>query len=217
MVGYNRYVSMVADLLAGKRVLASGMRAEMDRAKQAIAAAQEGAQVAVLSSGDAGIYGMAGLVLELLGDSNSISVEILPGVSAAQAAAACLGAPLMNDFVVLSLSDLMTPIDTIVRRAQACVDGDFVVALYNPRSHTRHQPFELVLAILRASRPANTPVGVVRNALRPEQEVLITTLKNLNPEQVDMLSLVVVGNSETTIIQGRMVTRRGYLKQEPNS
>lgn len=208
VVGYTRYVRFVEHLLEGKRVLASGMRAEVERAREAISEACAGRRVAVLSSGDAGIYGMAGLVLELQPDC---PVEVVPGVSAAQAAAACLGAPLMNDFVCLSLSDLMTPLETILKRAHACNAGDFVVALYNPRSQTRHEPFERVIEIFRSARSPETPVGIVRNALREGQEVRLTALGALQAEDVDMLSILVVGNSATRILAGRMVTARGYL------
>ncbi len=209
-MGYKPYLAMVADLVAGKRLVASGMRQEAARAEAAIAAALSGARVAVLSTGDAGIYGMAGLVLELLPEDSDVAVEVVPGVTAASAAAACLGAPLMNDFAVVSLSDLMTPLALIERRLTAVAEGDFVVVLYNPRSARRHEPLRRALAILRTRRAPQTPVGLVRNALRAEQRVLITSLAELREEDVDMMTVLVVGNGTTVVRDGRMVTPRGY-------
>lgn len=210
VVGYHPYLELVSDLIAGKRTVASGMRQEMPRAQAAIDEALRGASVAVISTGDAGIYGMAGLVLEMLPEDAPVEVEVVPGITAASAAAACLGAPLMNDFAVISLSDLMTPLAMIERRMQAAVDGDFVIALYNPRSHRRHEPLARTLAILRAGRDPETPVGIVRNALREGQETRITTLGALVENEVDMLTILIIGNSMTRVRGGRMVTARGY-------
>ena len=153
---------------------------------------------------------MAGLVLELLPEGSPVTVEVVPGVTAASAAAACLGAPLMNDFAVVSLSDLLTPLAVIERRLTAAADGDFVLALYNPRSTKRHEPLRRALAILRERRAAGTPVGLVRNALREGQSSRITTLGEFSEEEVDMLTILIVGNSATLVRDGRMVTRRGY-------
>ena len=210
IVGYRPYLELIADLTAGKRTVAGAMRQETVRAEAAVAAATAGARVAVVSTGDAGVYGMAGLVLELLPEGSPVTVEVVPGVTAASAAAACLGAPLMNDFAVVSLSDLLTPLEVIERRLTAAADGDFVLALYNPRSTRRHEPLRRALAILRARRAPDTPVGLVRNALRDGQEARITTLGELREEDVDMLTLLVVGNGATSVRDGRMVTPRGY-------
>lgn len=210
IVGYRPYLELIADLTAGKRTVAGAMRQETARAEAAVAAATAGARVAVVSTGDAGVYGMAGLVLELLPEGSPVTVEVVPGVTAASAAAACLGAPLMNDFAVVSLSDLLTPLEVIERRLTAAADGDFVLALYNPRSTRRHEPLRRALAILRARRAPDTPVGLVRNALRDGQEARITTLGELCEEDVDMLTLLVVGNGATSVRDGRMVTPRGY-------
>lgn len=196
--------------MAGKRSVASGMRQEVARARAAVAEATAGSRVAVISTGDAGVYGMAGLVLELLPEGSPVTVEIVPGVTAASAAAACLGAPLMNDFAVISLSDLLTPLAVIERRLAAAADGDFVIALYNPRSTKRHEPLRRALSILRERRAAGTPVGLARNALRDGQETRVTTLAELCEEDVDMLTVVIVGNSATLVRDGRMVTPRGY-------
>ncbi|MHB9022712.1 MAG: precorrin-3B C(17)-methyltransferase [Armatimonadota bacterium] len=210
VVGYHPYLLLVEDLLEGKRTVASGMREEIPRAQAAVDEALAGASVAVISTGDAGIYGMAGLVLELLPEGAPVEVEVVPGITAASAAAACLGAPLMNDFAVISLSDLMTPLETIVQRVTAVAGADLVIALYNPRSHRRHEPLARALAVLRAAREASTPVGIVRNALRAGQEVRITTLGDFNEEEVDMLTILIVGNSQTNVKDGRMITARGY-------
>jgi precorrin-3B C17-methyltransferase len=186
------------------------MRQETARAEAAVAEATAGARVAVISTGDAGVYGMAGLVLELLPVGSAVTVEVVPGVTAASAAAACLGAPLMNDFAVVSLSDLLTPLEVIEKRLAAAADGDFVLALYNPRSTKRHEPLRRALAILREWREPGTPVGMVRNALRDGQETRVTTLGDLREEDVDMLTILIVGNSTTVIRDGRIVTPRGY-------
>jgi len=210
VVGYRPYLELVADLLTGKRTVGSGMRQETARAKAAVAEAEAGSRVAVVSGGDAGVYGMAGLVLELLPEGSPVTVEVVPGVTAASAAAACLGAPLMNDFAVVSLSDLLTPLETIERRLRAAADGDFVLALYNPRSTRRHEPLRRALSILRERRAPGTPVGLVRNALRDGHEARITTLGDLHEDDVDMLSILIVGNRETVVRDGRIVTPRGY-------
>ncbi|MBN1632316.1 MAG: precorrin-3B C(17)-methyltransferase [Thermoleophilia bacterium] len=210
VAGYGPYVDLVASLIPGKRIIRSGMRKEMERAALAVDEAKRGFDVAVISSGDAGIYGMCGLVLELLPPESAIEVEIVPGVTAASAAAACLGAPLMNDFAVISLSDLLTPLPVIERRLAGAIAGDFVIALYNPRSSGRVDPLRRALALLRASRPGGTPVGIVREALREGQVVTITTLDSLSENEVDMKTVVIIGNSATEVHNGRIVTARGY-------
>lgn len=210
VAGYRPYLQLVAPLIAGKRTIGSGMRREVQRATLAVEAALQGSRVAVISSGDAGIYGMAGLVLELLPVGSCVEVEIVPGITAASAAAACLGAPLMNDFAVISLSDLLTPPTVIERRLSGAIAGDFVIALYNPRSSRRVEPLRRALALLRASRAAGTPVGVVRDALREGQSVRLTTLEYLKEDDLDMRTVVIVGNTATMVRDGRMVTTRGY-------
>lgn len=210
VVGYKPYLAMVEGLLGDAEVLGSGMRAEVDRARRAIDAAAEGPTVVVVSSGDAGVYGMAGLVLELVGERDDIDVQIVPGVSAMLAAAAALGSPLTNDFACISLSDLLTPLPVIERRLSAVAEADLVVALYNPRSNTRTGPLDLALDILTVARGSDTIVGMVRDAAREGQQVTITTLGELDPERVDMSTILVVGNSATSLVGGRMVTPRGY-------
>ena len=214
IVGYTLYVDMVPEALrAGKNVISTGMRQEAARGNAAIDAAVAGADVAVVCSGDAGVYGMAGLILELLearGLTESVRVEVVPGIPAVCAAAALLGAPLMHDFACVSLSDLLTPWPTIVTRLDAALRADFVLALYNPRSKGRVTQLEEALAMARALRPATTPVGIVRNAYRAEQGVQVHTLADVRAEAFDMLSIGIIGNSATRNFGGYMVTPRGY-------
>jgi len=214
IAGYATYLELIpAELLAGKRRLASGMRQEVERCRLALDEARGGARVALVSSGDAGIYGMAGLVLEMAGDDD-LEIEVVPGVSAVQAAAARLGAPLMHDFAVISLSDLLTPWETIVARLEAAAAADFVVALYNPRSRSRTTQIVTAREILLRHRPADTPVGIVRQATRPDESVTVTTLQGMLDHPVDMFSVVLIGNRATTLDgRGRMVTPRGYASR----
>jgi precorrin-6x reductase len=208
VIGYRPYIDMVADAISpGAEVEASGMRQEVDRCRRALALHHAGKSVVVVSSGDAGVYGMAGLLMEL--DPNT-DIEVVPGITAAQAAAARLGAPLMNDFAVLSLSNLLTPTDEVLARARAAAASGLVTCLYNPTSRRRRPLFEQVVGIFREHRPSETPVGWVRNAYRPDEEVHLTTLEALGEEPVDMWSVVIVGSERTEILGGRMVTRRGY-------
>ena len=214
VVGYRTYLDFIAHLLAGKEVVSSGMTRETARCGQALELAAAGKTVALVSSGDAGVYGMAGLVLELAEadeERTAPEIEIIPGISAVQAAAARLGAPLMHDFAVVSLSDLLTPWETIVRRLDAASAADFVLALYNPRSKGRSGHLGEARKILLRHRSPETPVGIVRNASRSGEEIIVATLGTLPEESVDMFSLVLVGNSTTFVDrEGRMVTRRGY-------
>jgi cobalt-precorrin 5A hydrolase/precorrin-3B C17-methyltransferase len=189
-------------------VLVSGLGEEEARAGTALDHARRGHAVALIGSGDAGVYAMASPVLTLAGED--IDVVTVPGVTAGLAAAALLGAPLGHDHAVISLSDLHTPWTAIERRIQAAVDGDFVVTFYNPRSRGRHWQLSRALALLAKRRDPATPVGVVREATRSEQRVHLTTLAGLDVETVDMRCVVVVGSSNTQVIAGRMMTPRGY-------
>ncbi|WBW96176.1 precorrin-3B C(17)-methyltransferase [Oceanirhabdus sp. W0125-5] len=206
IVGYTKYLKMVEPLLEGKETYATGMRGEEDRCKKAIELAQDKV-VSVISTGDAGIYGMAGLILQI---DNNANVEIIPGVTASCSAASVLGAPLMHDNCNISLSDLMTPYEAIKKRVKLAAEGDFVISLYNPRSKGRPHYLKECLDIVREYRDGNTPIGVVRNALRDDQSVHISTLGNFDEEIVDMMSIVVIGNSNTYIENGRIITPRGY-------
>lgn len=217
VVGYTFYLELVADLIAGKETVSTGMTREIDRCAKAIELALAGKRVAVVSTGDPGVYGMAGLVLELLeklDPERTVEVVIVPGVSAAGAAASVVGAPLMSDYAVVSLSDLLTPWETIEKRLDAAGLGDFAVALYNPRSRKRADHLARAAQILVRHRSPETPVGVVRNALREGQSATVTTLGEVAECEVDMMSIVIVGNSATRIIRGRIVTPRGYETKE---
>ncbi|MGW2459545.1 precorrin-3B C(17)-methyltransferase [Streptomyces sp. NPDC001761] len=213
LVGLDQYVDQIRDLLRpGTRVLESGLGAEEERARTAVAQAREGHAVALIGSGDAGVYAMASPALAEASDD--IDVVGVPGVTAALAAGAVLGAPLGHDHVSISLSDLHTPWDVIERRVRAAAESDLVVTFYNPRSRGRDWQLPKALGILAEHRDAGTPVGVVRNASRADESARITTLAALDPATVDMMTVVTVGNTATRNIAGRMVTPRGYRWQE---
>ena len=216
VIGYLLYIRQVEDLLSGKERVAMELGQEMERANRAVELASSGRVVGVISSGDAGIYGMSGpvfLALSEIGwDGTSPQVETVPGVSAMQAAAALLGSPLMQDFCAISLSNLLTPWEAIKRRLNAAAQGDFVVALYNPRSRRRDWQLLEARRIMMEHRPASTPVGIVREAFRPGQQVTVTDLDHLEEqvESVDMVTIVLIGNSTTYTQAGMMATPRGY-------
>ncbi|MGW5771935.1 precorrin-3B C(17)-methyltransferase [Streptomyces longwoodensis] len=213
LVGLDQYVDQIRDLLRpGTRVLESGLGAEEERARTAVAEARAGRAVALIGSGDAGVYAMASPALAEASDD--IDVVGVPGVTAALAAAAILGAPLGHDHVSISLSDLHTPWEVIERRVRAAAEADLVVTFYNPRSRGRDWQLPKALAVLAGHRTPDTPVGVVRNASRPDGSARLTTLGALDPATVDMMTVVTVGNTATRDIAGRMVTPRGYRWQE---
>jgi cobalt-precorrin 5A hydrolase/precorrin-3B C17-methyltransferase len=216
VIGYGLYL----DLLESQRRPGQGWEAspitqERQRAQRAIALAQWGLRVAVVSSGDAGIYGMAGLVMEELQaqgwEGQTPSVEVYPGITALQAAAARVGTPLMHDFCAISLSDLLTPWSVIEARLIAAAQADFVTALYNPRSQTRQTHLDTAQRIFLAHRDPNTPVAVVRAAYRPEESIQTSMLEKLHTLEVDMLSLVIIGNQSSRFVHQWMITPRGYL------
>jgi len=212
VIGYGPYVDQCTDLLdAHAEVVRSPIGDEVVRAKQALAEADAGRRVALVSSGDPGVYAMAGIALELAADSAAdVEIEVVPGVPAALAAAALLGAPLAHDHVVISLSDLLTPWPVIAARLEAAAGADLVVVLYNPRSRGRSWQLEAARTILAAHRAPDTPVGVVTDAARPGQQVVSTTLADLDVESVGMTTCVVIGSSTTAMVNRRMVTPRGY-------
>jgi cobalt-precorrin 5A hydrolase/precorrin-3B C17-methyltransferase len=209
VVGLDQYVDRVRHLLRpGTRILTPPLGDEMERAELALSEARAGGSAALVSSGDVGVYAMASPVLEISG--HDVDVVVVPGVTAAQAAASLLGSPLGHDHCAISLSDLLTPWEVIKRRVKAAAEGDFVVSLYNPRSKGRDWQLGKTKEMLLEHRPPDTPVGIVRDAYRPTQRATLTDLTSLRPESVDMLTIVVVGSSQTKIIAGRMVTPRGY-------
>ena len=214
VAGYTVYVDLLRSDFPCKRYIVTPMRKEVERCRAALAAAAEGHNVAMVCSGDPGVYGMAGLVLELAGDYPPVQIEVVPGVSAANGGAAVLGAPLMHDYCVISLSDLLTPWEKIERRLVAAAESDLVIALYNPSSHKRPDYLRRACDILLAHKSPATVCGTVRNIGREGEEARVMTLAELRDAQVDMFTTVFVGNSQTVELGGRMVTPRGYLQRE---
>ena len=210
IVGYHVYVDLVKEHFPDKEFHTTPMRREVDRCKLALELAREGRDVAMICSGDAGIYGMAGLIYELLGDEGDIEVEVVGGLTAACSGAARLGAPLTHDFAVISLSDLLTPWETIERRLECAAMGDFAVALYNPSSVKRRDYLQRACDILLRHAKPETVCGAVRNIGREGEVVEVMTLAELRDYEADMFTTVFVGNSHTRVIDGHMVTPRGY-------
>ena len=209
IAGYGVYVELVKPLFPDKEYLVTPMRKEVDRCRRAIDAAKEGRTVAMISSGDAGVYGMAGLCLELAADTD-VEVEVVPGVTAALSGGAVLGAPLTHDFAVISLSDLLTPWDKIEKRLELAGEADLSIALYNPSSHRRSDYLQKACDILMRHVKPETVCGVVRNIGREGESYQVMTLKELRDYKADMFTTVFIGNSQTMEINGRMVTPRGY-------
>lgn len=212
IVGYKYYFRFIEKIIRpGAICIDSGMKREKARAEEAYNYATEGKVVTVISSGDAGIYGMAPLIYEMKREKGSdISIEALPGISAFQKAASLLGAPVGHDFCVISLSDLMTPWELIEKRIKAAASADFITAIYNPKSEGRYWQLYRLIEIFLQERDPQTPVGFVRQAGREEQEVTITTLADFDPEQVDMFTVILIGNSQTYQFENKMITPRGY-------
>lgn len=213
VVGYSRYVDLVKPFIEGKEVISSGMSREIERCSLAIAAACRGKNVALISSGDAGVYGMAGPALQILHKKklrNRIAIEVVPGVPAINAAAALLGAPLMNDYAVISLSDLLTPWEVIVKRLTHAAQSDMVICIYNPKSSKRSRQIKEAQALLLKYREKNAVVGIARNVGRKGESVTVTTLGRMLRFKIDMLTVLIIGNSSTTLCAGAMVTPRGY-------
>ena len=216
IVGYKYYFQFVEPYVReGCECIDTGMKKERERAEQAFLLAEQGKIVVVISSGDAGIYGMAPLIYEMKNAHQSdVEIETLPGISAFQKAASLLGAPIGHDMCIISLSDLMTPWEVIERRIKAAAMGDFVTAVYNPKSHGRYWQLYRLQELFLKVRSADTPVGYVRQAGRPEQDIKITTLGAFDPEDVDMFTVILIGNSQTYVADGRMITPRGYYREE---
>ena len=214
VAGYTTYIKLIQELLGDKEVIGTGMMQEIDRCRMAVEVAASGKDTVVVSSGDAGVYGMAGLVLELVlelpEDKRPEIGGVVAGVSAVNAAASFLGAPLMHDFAVISLSDLMTPWELIKKRAEAAASSDFVIALYNPKSRKRVNHIEEIRELVLKHRSPDTPVGIVSSASREKEEKVISNLENFTKEDIHMFSLVIIGNSNTYVREGYMITPRGY-------
>ena len=206
VVGYNKYIDMIKPLVENKELFSTGMRGEEARCKKALELSKDNT-VALISTGDSGIYGMAGLILQMQNDE---VVEVIPGVTASSAAGSVIGAPLMHDNCNISLSDLMTPYDLIKKRVRNAADADMIISLYNPRSNGRPHYLREAIEIIKEYRSLDTPVAVVRHALRDGQEVRMFTLENFDEEVVDMFSIVIVGNSQSFIKNGKFITPRGY-------
>ena len=216
IVGYKYYFQFVEPYLKeGCECIDTGMKKERERAEQAFHLAEEGKTVVVISSGDAGIYGMAPLIYEMRENHyTGIAIEVLPGISAFQKAASLLGAPIGHDLCLISLSDLMTPWEVIERRIEAAAIGDFVTAIYNPKSNGRYWQLYRLQELFLKYRSTETPVGYVRQAGREEQEVKTVTLAEFDPEDVDMFTVIIIGNSQSYVSEGKMITPRGYYREK---
>ena len=215
VAGYNLYLEQIAPLIEGKKIIPGGMRQEVERCTRALEAALTGEVVAVVSSGDAGVYGMAGLLMELTQEErfSEIEIEVIPGITAALSCAALAGAPLMNDFAVLSLSELMTPEEVIRKRLESIAQLDLPVALYNPKSRKRHVLLEYAVEVFRKYGGDKLPGALVRDAWREGQTVRFFTLDEFPFDEVQMTTLVLIGNSQTRIAGGRMFCLRGYREK----
>ncbi|MFP3123235.1 precorrin-3B C(17)-methyltransferase [Ectobacillus funiculus] len=218
IIGYKTYVDLIAGLLTGQQIVSTGMTEEVSRAQEAVKLAEQGKKVAVISSGDSGVYGMAGLVYEVLIEKGwkretGVEVEVVPGISAINSCASLLGAPVMHDACTISLSDHLTPWSIIEKRIEAAAAADFVVALYNPKSGRRTRQIVEAQRILLQHRSPQTPVGLVKSAYRDRQEVTITNLQDMLEHDIGMLTTVVIGNSSTFLYEDLMITPRGYQRK----
>lgn len=213
IVGYKKYIELINPILENQEIISNGMTKEVDRCRIALGYSLEGKTVSLVSGGDAGIYGMAGIMLEIiLEESPETEVVVIPGITSATAAASALGAPIVHDSVYISLSDLLTNIETIKKRLHAAGMGDFITCIYNPKSKGRPHYIEMARDILLEHKKSNTPVGIVKNAKRDNQEVFITTLDKICEFDIDMSTMVIVGNNDTFVKSGKMITPRGYRK-----
>lgn len=218
ILGYKTYVDLIVDLIADQEIVSTGMSEEVARAQAAVRLAEEGRKVAVISSGDAGVYGMAGLIYEVLVEKGwkaetGVEVEVIPGISAIHSCASLLGAPIMHDACTISLSDHLTPWEVIAKRVEAAAVADFVIALYNPKSGRRTRQIEEAQQILLKYRNPDTPVGLVKSAYRERESVMITTLKDMLDYEIGMLTTVIIGNESTFVYEGKIITPRGYQRK----
>lgn len=219
VVGYKYYFQFITPYIKnGCECIDTGMKRERERAAQAFEMAVSGKTVVVISSGDAGIYGMAPLVFEMCKErGEDVEIDVLPGISAFQKAASLLGAPIGHDLCIISLSDLMTPWSIIERRINAAATGDFVTAIYNPKSNGRYWQLYRLRELFLKERSADTPIGIVRQAGRPEQTVTVSTLGTFDIEEIDMFTVLLIGNSQSYIFNGKMITPRGYYREHPDA
>lgn len=214
VIGNGTYLDQIAGVIKTAKIIRSGMGGELSRAREAVELAKDNV-VSIISGGDANIYGMAGLVLEVAEKAEDINIEVIPGVTAISAAASLLGAPLVNDFAVISLSDLLTPKEIIERRLDSAAQADFVIAIYNPKSRNRRENFGAAIEIIRKYRNDGTPVGIVKNATREGETVIATTLGRIMEynDIIDMSTIVLIGNGESRLWNNRIITPRGYQRK----
>ena len=214
IAGYHVYINLIKEDFADKEFLSTGMRKgmrkEVDRCRLAVEEALKGKTVAMISSGDAGVYGMAGIMYQVAADHPELEIEVVPGITAACSGAAVLGAPLISDFCLISLSDLLTPWEKIAKRLDCASQADFCICLYNPSSFKRHDYLQKACDIMLKNQRPDVPAGIVRNIGREGESYEITTLQELRDKKVDMFSTVIIGNSQTEVINGKLVTPRGY-------
>ena len=218
IIGYKTYVELIQGLLTDQTIISTGMTEEVSRAQEAVKQAELGKKVAVISSGDAGVYGMAGLVYEVLiekgwKEDTGVGIEVIPGISAINSCASLLGAPVMHDSCTISLSDHLTPWELIAKRVEAAAMADFVIALYNPRSGRRTRQIVETQKILLRYRSPDTPVGLVKSAYRDRQDIVITNLKDMLNHDIGMLTTVIIGNSSTFLYDDKIITPRGYQRK----
>ncbi len=214
VIGNGTYIDQIAGVIKDAKVIRNGMGGEVERARKAVELSK-GHIVSIISGGDANVYGMAGLVFEVAEKADEIDIEVIPGVTALSAAASLLGAPVVSDFAVISLSDLLTSKEIIERRLASAAEADFVIAIYNPKSRSRRENFGEAVEILRKYRSGDAPVGIVKNAMRETETVIVTTLGKIMEHNnfIDMSTLVLIGNSESRIWNNRIITPRGYQKK----
>lgn len=209
LIGHKTYISLVENLFPDKKMIKSAMKKEVERSKETLKLAEEGNIVSLISSGDAGVYGMAGIMLEVAGDTD-IEVEVIPGITSANMSASVVGAPLMHDYATISLSNLLTDWELIKKRIDLVSQGDFVITFYNPKSNGRPELINEARDIMLKYKNKNTPVAIIRNAGREKEEYDLTDLEHMLEYEINMFTTVIIGNSKTFIKNGKMITPRGY-------
>ena len=213
IVGYKTYTDLIKEYFPNTEIRSSSMMKEVDRCLEVLDLAKAGKNVALISSGDAGIYGMAGIMYEIINENDDIEVEVIAGVTATNAAAAIVGAPIMHDYVTISLSNLLTDWELIKKRLELAAQGDFIISLYNPKSKGRTAQISEAQKIMLKYKSKDTPVAIVRNAGRENEEYETTTLENMLDFEINMLTIVLIGNSNTYVKNGKIITPRGYEKK----